>query len=396
MVQRKTSPGCSGKILWTVAFLMVWQTTVVNLNAQSPRNQQDLLKRLDQVVSRGIEQGTLVGAQVAVGTTRGVPRTKSYGVIEPRSTSAVNDETLFCIGSCSKPIAAACIVTLGDSGQLDFKQSINRWIPESNQWQVKNGQALNRPPNMLELLTHRGGIYSQKAGPMTAAQTRAIRDFGISLQDSVAIIQQQPLISQPGEQYAYSGAGYCLAGYVAEVVADKPFEELLQTCVCAPAGMQQTTYFPNLAKTTNIARPGTRDQNGQTVPHPDAPHLLGQKLKLPLIGGSLYSTASDTAAFAKLILNRGKSSRKQVMSLKAWQFMTSQQYPGQGYGLGWGLTIQNRRTTALQHNGALLGYRGLIHIDLKSNQYAVVYWTLSEERDPQGKQFLQAVQRTVR
>ncbi|QDV51370.1 serine hydrolase domain-containing protein [Gimesia fumaroli] len=379
-----------------VVVIFVCQIDSGELLAQPSRDRQDLFNRLDSLISKGIEQGVLVGAQAAIGSTSGISKTKSYGVIKPQSALAVNDETQFCIGSCSKPIAAACILTLRDSGELAFEQSIDKWIPETRQWELEDGQNLARAPNMKELLTHRAGIYSQKAKPMTASQTRAIRDFELSLEDSVKMIQQQKLISQPGEKFAYSGAGYCLAGYVAKKVTSKRFEELLQGRLCFPLGMKHTTYFPDIEQSANIACPGVRGSNGKLIAHQGAPHLLGKKLRFPLIGGSLYSTASDTAHFASMILNRGKKMQKQVLSREAWQFMTSQQYPRQRYGLGWGLTRQNGQTTALQHSGALLGYRGLIHIDLEENQYVVVYWTLSDVKDARGKQFSRALQQLVR
>ncbi|QDT43208.1 D-alanyl-D-alanine carboxypeptidase precursor [Gimesia alba] len=379
-----------------VVVIFLCQIDSVELLAQPSHDRQILFNRLNRLISKGIEQGVLVGAQAAVGSTSGTPTTKSYGVIAPQSTSAVNDETQFCIGSCSKPIAAACIMTLRDSGELSFEQSIDKWIPETRQWELEDGQNLTRAPNMKELLTHRAGIYSQKAQPMTARQTRAIRDFEQSLEESVKLIQQQKLISQPGEKYAYSGAGYCLAGYIAEKVTSKRFEDLLQERLCSPLGMKHTTYFPDIEQSGNIACPGARGRNGKLLAHQGAPHLWGKKLKFPLIGGSLYTTASDTGLFASMILNRGKNSRKQVLSREAWQFMISRQYPSQRYGLGWGLTIQNGQTTAVQHSGALLGYRGLIHIDLEENRYVVVYWTLTDVRDARGKNFSRALQQVVR
>lgn len=377
-------------------FLFVCQTATVGLMAQPHRDRQTLFNRLDKLVSNGIEQGILVGAQVAVGSTSDTSKTKSYGLIEPRSTLAVNNETQFCIGSCSKPIAAACIVTLRDRGQLRFEQPIDKWVTEASQWELVNGQSLNRVPNMKDLLAHRAGIYSQIASPMTASQTRAIRDFELSLEDSVKIIQQQKLISQPGEKFAYSGAGYCLAGYVAEKVTSKRFEDLLQERICLPLEMKHTTYFPDHKKAANIACPGARGRNGKLITHPGAPHLLGKELKFPLIGGSLYTSASDTGLFASMILNHGKNARKQVLSREAWQSMTSRQFPNQRYGLGWNLTLRNGQATALQHTGALLGYRGLIHIDLEKKRYAIVYWTLSNIKAARNKQFSRALQQAVR
>ena len=60
---------------------------------------------------------------------------------------------------------------------------------------------------MTELLCHRTGIYSQR-NRLTKNQTRWIRDFELPLADSVAGIAREPLSTEPGKKFAYSGAGY--------------------------------------------------------------------------------------------------------------------------------------------------------------------------------------------
>ncbi len=352
--------------------------------AESQPGPMPRLNALTDLVKQAGQQGIIVGAQIAVGTANGAPLTQALGAIAPGSRRKVDDTTLFCIGSCSKPFSSVCILTLVDDGRLDLDTPVDHWVPTlaPGSEDPRSG----RLPTLRELLAHRGGIYSQKEGPMTPDQKKAIRDFTLTLGESVELIARQPRIAAPGEKYAYSGAGYCVAGFVAEQAAQTPFEELLQTRLAEPLGLARTTFFPP-PDNTNVAVPGQQGPRAQIVAQVGAPHLLKSQLRLPLIGGSLYSTATETAAFARLVLHRGRLGDKPVLSEAAWQELTRQQFDNQGYGLGWSLTIRNGQTTAMRHTGALLGYRSLIAVDLTTGQYAVVHWTLSDPTDARGEAF---------
>jgi CubicO group peptidase (beta-lactamase class C family) len=344
------------------------------------------LQKLNDVVTQAGKQGVIIGAQIATGSADSSPGTLALGSLTADNRRRVDDETQFCIGSCSKPFAAACILTLTDEKKLELDKPVDRWIPEMSNLALKSGQSVARAPTLRELLAHRGGIYSQNLGQMTPAQTRAIRDFRLSLWESVKIITRQPLIAMPGEKYAYSGAGYCLVGFVAERAAERGFEQLLQTKFAQPLGLNRTTYFPS-PREINIALPGTKGGVGRSSAYSGAPHMLRTRLKLPLIGGSIYSTAAETARFARMLLNRGKVGERTVLSPNSWAELTRQQFRGQSYGLGWGLTLDGGEVSSMRHRGALLGYRSLIVIDFKNHQYTVVHWTLANPQHLQSNQF---------
>jgi CubicO group peptidase (beta-lactamase class C family) len=335
---------------------------------------------LAQVLARAVADGEIVGAQLAVGDRAGLTQLRTFGTIAPGTSTRVNGDTLFCIGSCSKPFAAACVLTLVDQQTITLDAPVGRWLPLFRRLQVVGGAAARRAPTVRELLAHRGGIYSQKE-KLTPLQTRAIRDFSLTLAQSVDIIGKQKLLHQPGTHYDYSGAGYCVLGRAAEAAAGKPFDELLRPNLCRPLGLSRTTYFPDRGE-KNIAVGGNR-RGRRTGIDRHAPHLQGDPLRLPLIGGGLYSTSREMAAFARLVLNRGRVGRKQVLSPGMWREMTRRQYPEQDYGLGWGLTFHagQSRAVSLGHVGALAGYRGQIQVDLASGHFLVACWTAADASD---------------
>ncbi len=338
-------------------------------NAQRHKQPQDAMA---DFLRQEVEAGRVVGAQILVGSgqSRGQAPV-NLGFIGPEDSRPVSDKTVFCIASCSKPIASALIFTLLDRGQLQLDQPVSELIPAMSSPITVEGTRV-RSPTLGELLTHRGGIYSQMDKP-TKVQLAAIRDFTMSLDDSVAMIADQPLASVPGTKYAYSGAGYCLLGSMAEKATGKDIELLLQENICNPLGMTSTTYFPSASGFEEIA------VGGKSNVQP--PHLMGSRLKLTLVGGSLYSTAKDLERFARMVISQGRSGRKIILSKTAFSKFVSPAYPTQSYGYGWLLTKQGGRVEAVSHMGSLPPFQSAIGINGPKKTYKIVLWTLAKPVD---------------
>lgn len=335
---------------------------------------------LETTLDKMVEDGRLVAAQAVVGRGDDILVSYASGVTVPGGKQKVDDETLFCIGSCSKPFASAVVMSLVEDGTLKLEQPIDKYLPSFKNLVLANGEAIGRAPTLKELLTHRGGIYSQHTKKMTAAQTGWIRNFGLTLEESVKGISAEPLNSRPGSEYAYSGAGYCVAGRVAEVVASKPFEELLQHRIARPLQLKRTTYFPK-AKEINVAAGGSKG-----VANRKTPHLSKPELRFPLIGGSLYSTAEETARFLRMVTNQGKHNANAVMKPTTWSTWTSRPYADGSYGFGWGLAGQKppAHPVLVRHSGSLASSRSLMAATLNGNVYYVVNYTVAV-RDPSLK-----------
>jgi CubicO group peptidase (beta-lactamase class C family) len=360
-------------------FLAVLAVPLAEAKAADPRKPA-AFEPVARTLQQAVADGKIIGAQLAIGSRDGPVLERAFGKLAPASARAVDGETLFCIGSCSKPFAATCLLILCDKGTLTLDAPVDRWLPAFRRLEVAGGAAAERAPKLRELLAHRGGIYSQKE-KLTRDQRAAIRDFTLTLERSADLIARQPLLWQPGTKYAYSGAGYCIAGRAAEVAGKMPFEDVLRKSLCRPLGLARTTYFP--AREDKNVAVGGRKQGGTVQVDRQAPHLADPH-RLPLIGGSLYSTAHETAAFARLVLNEGRHGKKRSFSADAWREMTRRQYPDQNYGLGWGMELDGSGpATALSHGGALASYRSTLHLDLKGGHYLVAHWTLADASAPE-------------
>ena len=71
-------------------------------------------QELDTGIRTLIDNGSLAGAQVAIRRQGNWILSRSYGTVAVESGHSVNEQTLFLIGSCSKPFASACVLNLID------------------------------------------------------------------------------------------------------------------------------------------------------------------------------------------------------------------------------------------------------------------------------------------
>lgn len=332
----------------------------------------DTLSDLETTIESLHAEGAILAIQIVAGSNDEIILERNLGVRSPNDKTPVDANTQFCIGSCSKPFAAATLLSLVQSGELNLDESIDTHLPEFGNLQLANAGVSVRAPNLRELLAHRAGIYSQKQG-MNRRQASWIRDFTLDLEESVNGISKEALIFKPGTDYAYSGAGYCVVGRVAEAVLSQPFETIFQKRVAGPLGLERTTYFPS-SEETNVAA-GSVDGN----PNKATPHL-SRPFQLPLIGGSLYSTARDSARFLQWIAMHSNLKQGPLLDPEHYRLFTTAHFKGKAYGLGWSFKIHNQEIVELSHTGALASSRATFKVNLSKGNYVAALYTLTHPK----------------
>ena len=177
--------------------------------------------------------------------------------------------TRFQLCSVSKQFAAAAVMLLAESGRLDLREPVDRWLPGgAPQW---------RQVTLHHLLSHTAGIPHWLEAPgLDPAEPMRISE-------RLRIIQATPLRTEPGAQWHYSSPGFLLAGLIVERASGQPYPEFLAERILSPLGLTQTTVGGAPAR----AARGYRD--GQPV----APWDLGA---MPGTG-DIWSTAGDLTRF---------------------------------------------------------------------------------------------------
>jgi len=343
---------------------------------------------LRAVLERATADGTALGTQLALGDVQGVRVECATGHLSHRRRHLTTPETRFSIGSVSKPIAAALVMRLAERGSVDLDLPVDTWLPELADLHQPDDSPAGRAPTLRELLCHRGGLLSQTRR-LTPRQLGLLYDWTRPLEVAVRRIALEPLLHAPGAAFAYSSAGYDVAGRVAEVAAGDPFDRLLARQITGPLGMDATGYRvfgdPPGHATAGFHR------DGDVRDHPMAPNRAPSGARRILVGGGLSSTARDLARFARMVAAGGSTEGATVLDRETWVEWVSAPPFDQRYGLGWRLLDLGTDGCAARvaHEGAIAGSRAFLRVDLESGRFAVVLVTLSRPAPGAGPSTLE-------
>jgi len=193
------------------------------------------------------------------------------GLADAESGARCTPRTRFQISSVSKQFAAAAVMLLAESGTVELGEPVARWLPGCPpQW---------RRVTLHHLLTHTAGVRHWGEAP--GFQPSQPMDPG----ERLALIQQAPLLTEPGTRWLYSSPGYLLVGLIVERAGSQPYPDFLSERIVSPLGLASTTAGATPAGPV-MAR-GHR--NGQPVPAWDLAAMAGT--------GDICSTVSDLARF---------------------------------------------------------------------------------------------------
>ena len=277
---------------------------------------------------------------------------------EPMKTDAV-----FWIASMTKSISATTILTLVDEGKLSLDEPASKWLPELGKVTLASGQSPSRPITLRDLLSHTAGI---------AFPPRKATDSVHSLRSYTLELVKTPLAFEPGSNYEY-GFGITVAGRIAEIVSEKPFDVLMRERVLDPLGMNDTTFHPDDRLRARIAKTYRTSDDGKGLTRANNPFVTSDAAdhRMTEPSGGLFSTASDMAHFYQMILNGGVHEGRHIISGKSIAEMTKPHTAGGkalNYGLGWQCsppgkpTIPGFSEKAFGHGGAF-GTHGWIDPD---------------------------------
>lgn len=203
------------------------------------------IMRIHDAVEDGLGQGYATGYSIAIWRDGEVIYAEGFGT-KNEDDDAVTTDTVFQIGSDTKKLAAIAVLQQVDAGTLTLDQSIGDLL---------GGLDLVQSPSHLgqvtveDVLSHRSGLYDYT--PWAEAPDDAV------LADVIAggFAQNEYAMMPPGIAFNYCNPNFALAGRVAEVLAERPWADVIIEDIAMPLGMTQTWARRDdmLASTDDIA-----------------------------------------------------------------------------------------------------------------------------------------------
>jgi CubicO group peptidase (beta-lactamase class C family) len=222
-------------------------------------------ERLDKDIPALMKKAGIPGLSIAVIRGGKTVWTGSFGVRSEATKKPVTKDTLFNVGSLSKPVFAYGVLKLVDAGKLKLDEPLAPYLPK----EFTEGDPRFKQITARVVLSHRTGFPNWPGD----GQTLTIH-------------------FTPGERFSYSGAGMVFLQKAVEKITGKPLNDYMQEEVFSPLGMKRSSYVWNPAFENEVAV-------GHNVGESPAEFSKADQANA---AASLMTTAEDYAIFLDAVL----------------------------------------------------------------------------------------------
>lgn len=230
-----------------------------------------------------------------------VSRAEGFGVLEVGTKARVQADSTFNACSISKFLTAMLVLKLIEQGQIcldeDVNQKLIRWkIPENEFTQRKK-------VTLRSLLSHQSGVMDPEGSFAELAPNDKVPKMVDLLEGRTTYCTEPVQITfEPGSDFQYSDAGFCIIQQLIEDVTGKSFDTVINELIFQPLHMNKSTFPHTLLETKSGEISCGHDKGGKVVAgkYPIYPYQAAS---------GLWTTPSD---LAKLVIEliqslKGKS-----------------------------------------------------------------------------------------
>ncbi|MBX9590072.1 MAG: serine hydrolase [Hyphomonadaceae bacterium] len=301
------------------------------------------LESIENVIERMRRDAGVPGAALAIIADNRVVLIKGFGVRDVDKKLPVTTDTMFPVGSVSKPFTALAVLLGIDDGVLSLDDAPRKFLPE---FKLKDPDADIRA-TLRDLLAHRTGLERADLAWIAFKLTRTDLIKGVASLNQMAPIRAS---------FNYNNYLYVVAGEVAARAERQTYEALVESRIFGPLGMRRShVSIARFNADSDRAAGYTAD-----ITAPAPVQLLTTDSIAP--AGGVVSTARDMGEFVRLLIAGGQHNGRTIVSSAQFKSMTTPQINIAGevdYGLGLFLRKWNG-LRVIDHGGNVFGYSALV------------------------------------
>lgn len=298
-----------------------------------------------QAINDYVAQHKIVGASVAIVKEM---ETHSFGagLADREKGVGVNRDTLFRLGSISKPVTAVAALQLVQEGKLSLFANVARNAPE---WPKADA-----PITLRHLLTHSSGIRHYVVSKRDVFYDR------MTVAQSLDVFKDDPLLFQPGERVSYSTHAFSLVARMVETASGTDFASYVRINIASRAGATSLALEDRSQPNANRSKLYSLRANADTVLE-----TVEEDISWKSGGGGMEASALDLARFGLAAMTA------KLLDKHLTDFMFQPQTVGgleTKKGLGWDYSPFGEP----EHGGAQQGCRCLMVLDRQNGTVYVV------------------------
>ena len=308
---------------------------------RQPLNYGETILQTTLAIQQAMKDNHIVGLSIALVDGQRIVWQQGFGYADKKGNLAATADTVFQVGSNSKPFTAMAAMQLVEQGKLDLDAPLIAYLPE---FSIKNripGVDLTQITPRL-LLTHHAGL------PYDAQILMSYSFRPEEMYRVPELLSNDWLCFPPNTTYGYSNLGATLMGLVVERVSGQEFAAYTDANLFAPMGMPMSSFVPKSEMAPYFSK--EYDSQGEETPHVYVNSMPA---------GSALSSAADMGQFISTLLAEGRNGREQIVSPASLQEMWTRQN-GEAqldfefeFGLYWILTDPE-----FDYAGKVVGFAG--------------------------------------
>ena len=246
------------------------------------------------------------------------------GIADRETGRAVNDDTVFRIGSITKTFTSLALLIAEQRGAFRLEQPVRdllEQVPFSNPWEATD------PIRVAHLLEHTAGFTDLSWEEMSHSDPKPI-----TLAEGLAFRPENRRAAwRPGEHSSYSNAGAGIAAYVLQQCTGRNFERFVVEELFEPLGMTSASLFLDESTEKHLAT-GYDSDGVSVIPYW---HMLFRPF------GAINVRPEHMAPFLQFMLDQGRYGGKELLPAAALRRLEGPQTTvaaraglRYGYGLG--------------------------------------------------------------
>jgi CubicO group peptidase (beta-lactamase class C family) len=281
-----------------------------------------------------LDSGQVPGLSVALVDRHGPIWIEGFGKADLQQGSPIDGNTVFRVGSLSKPLTALAIMMASESGDIKLDHPLGEQL---SGFSVRTHSKVVTRITPRQLLSHRSGLPSDlHKGMYTRTPfTRVTK-----------LLQDEYLAFAPNSVYNYSNLGYDLLGHLLQQRSGVSFQAYVRQHIFLPLKMSRSGYSWTEGPLENLASGHSEGRVRKHPPLRDTPAL------------GLNTTAHDMSRLMLALLQQKVSGLTNETLREIWrpQIAEGQLTMGITPGLGWFIEKDRVLGAVVRHGGSTIHF----------------------------------------
>ena len=341
----------------TLYFLLAIYAITTAAQCQSPAT-DPRFDDLEAAVKTTLSDYHAAGLAIAVVEKGKTIYAKGFGYRDYENQIPVDEQTLFCLGSCTKAFTASLMGILEGQGEISLNDRPAKYIPELKFYNHKMDKSIQ----IRHLLSHTTGLSN-----MSTESSMVL----FPPKENEGLIPRLKYLTpnaEVGEEHLYCNFTYAIPAILSERITGENWADNMAKLIFEPIGMENSTVgFDQASKNANYSL-GYAVHENQVAP------AMADRIVGRAPAGDIYSNVDEMSKWMATWLNDGRYENKLVLPLKYTQdaisplisipapynYNDSTSVWNMAYGYGWGTEKDYHGYWKVHHSGAISGYSAVV------------------------------------